>query len=94
MGQRLREGPALHLPSERIRVREDLDSHSEHVTIKGEEMIRVLRALHTPGADKDLHPKPCQVLHWSRDDFGHKDGWAQVVRILGGTDAQPTCSTQ
>ena len=77
-----------------IRVREDLKSHSEHVTIKGEEMIRVLRALHTPGADKDLHPKPCQVLHWSRDDFGHQDGWAQVVKTLGGTDAQPTCSTQ
>jgi Patatin-like phospholipase len=77
-----------------IRVRNESDSNSEDVTIKGEEMIRVLRALHTPGADKDLHPKPCQVLNWSRSDFGHKDGWGRVVKVLGGADRQPTCSTQ
>jgi hypothetical protein len=54
--------------------------NSDSVTISGDEMIQVLRALHT-GAD--LQSEAGKVVNWSREDDGHKKGWAMVENALG-----------
>lgn len=63
-------------------------------TISGEEMVDVLRALHAPGADRDLAPAACRILHWSREDASHRKGWLALITALGGRDTPPACATR
>jgi hypothetical protein len=65
----------------------------ETVTLSGDEMIGVIRALHT-GDTQRLSAPACQVLEWSREDKGHQDGWAGVLAAIGGTDPPPACKTK
>jgi hypothetical protein len=91
MPDRLRESGSFGthwMLQPRIRVEHDAES----VTLSGAEMIRVLRALHSPAADRGLPAKACRVLMWSREDKGHQDGWLGVVKALGGADSPPACS--
>ena len=46
----------------------------ENLTITGDQIIQVLRALHDPDQQKKLPSDPGEVLERSREDCGHKDG--------------------
>lgn len=62
----------------------------ESATISGDEMVNVIRALHS-GDDNNFTPVACQILGWSREDSGHSVGWTAVLKALGGTVKVPTC---
>ena len=54
----------------------------ESVTISGDQMIQVLRALHDPDQGKKLPSDEGKVLDWSQKDCGHKNGWNTVINTL------------
>ena len=60
----------------RVRGPEVPGQKQENIAITGEQMIQVLRALHDPDQQKTLPSDAGKVLEWSREDCGHKDGWA------------------
>ena len=72
-----------------ITIRHDQESR----TLKGDEMIGVLRALYTPGDHHDLAPDACRVLLWGRSDPAYRP-WLDVVTALGGRNEPPTCSPE
>lgn len=74
---------------DRIKVRNGTD----RVTISGQEMVKVIRALHT-GDDKALHPDGCKVYLRSREDGTHRDRWSSVLNALGGSIPAPSCNTK
>jgi len=96
MPNRLRESGSFGthwMLQRRINIRESREKHSREQTITGDEMITVLRALHTPGFHAKLSPGACKVLMWSQGDPEHSEGWLEVVSAFGGSDASPTCET-
>lgn len=72
----------------------EVHHETDKVAIDGKEMVRGLRALHSPGGEQGLSPNGCRVLAWSREDRAHQDGWLEVVHALGGSDVAPVCPTQ
>ncbi|MFZ5550868.1 MAG: hypothetical protein ACOZJX_19375 [Pseudomonadota bacterium] len=68
-----------------IRVRHGDDTR----TIGGRDMVQVIRALHSPGAERGLSAPACRVLAWSREDQGHQRGWQAVREALGGRAPPP-----
>lgn len=68
-----------------IRVR-----HGEEMrTISGRDMVQVIRALHTPGAEQGLSAPACSVLSWSCEEEGHQRGWRAVREALGAPVLPP-----
>jgi len=65
----------------------------ENVSISGQEMVEVLRALHAPVPARNLASDGCKVLVWSRQDSGHQQAWLNLATALGGSDTPPNCPT-
>jgi hypothetical protein len=63
----------------------------DYVTISGDEMVGVLRALHGHTTISQLSPQGCQVLVWSREDRTHQAGWLDLIEAFGAADQQPEC---
>jgi hypothetical protein len=94
MPDRLRESGSFGthwMLQSRITVRESEDKRADSKTITGDEMIAVLRALHTPGFHGKLSPRACTVLQWAYADPSHSAAWSEVVSELGGSNAKPNC---
>jgi hypothetical protein len=62
------------------------------VTITGEEMVAVLRALHSPGFHGQLSTKACTVLQWGYQDTSHTQAWTEFITQLGGSNSRPDCT--
>lgn len=67
---------------------------SNVATVSGTEMIQIVRALHTPGAERQLSKNACAVFVASRADPSHQSGWQEFVTELGGAVPPPACVTQ
>lgn len=68
----------------------EVHAGADKETVTGQEMVRVIRAMHS-GDTSGLSGAGCRVLAWSRQDAGHRDGWNAVVKALGGSDAAAEC---
>lgn len=75
----------------RITVHEAANGKGASKTITGQEMVAVLRALHTPAFHGLLSPDACSVLEWINNDPGHLQGWTELLTVLGGSTAAPDC---
>ncbi len=62
------------------------------ITITGQEMVAVLRALHTAGFHGQLSTKACTVLRWANEDASHAHAWSELVTGLGGSISRAECS--
>jgi hypothetical protein len=94
MPDRLRESGSFGthwMLQSRITVRESKDKGADSRTITGDEMVAVLRALHTPGFHGKLSSKACTVLEWAYADPAHSGGWSELVTALGGSNPKPDC---
>ena len=94
MPDRLRESGSFGthwMLQSQITVRESEDKGADSKTITGDEMVAVLRALHTPGFHGKLSPKACTILQWAYADASHSGAWSEVVTELGGSNAKPSC---
>jgi hypothetical protein len=74
-----------------LQTRIKVDTGSAKITLAGEEMVKVLRALHTPTMASKLTDNGCKILEASLQDVGHRQGWIDLVTGLGGTDTIPSC---
>jgi hypothetical protein len=52
--------------------------------VTGHEMVKVIRALHSPSAECHLSADGREVLRWSREDETHSRGWGDVTTALAG----------
>jgi hypothetical protein len=94
MPDRLRESGSFGthwMLQSQITVRESEDKGADSNTITGDEMVAVLRALHTPGFHGKLSPKACTILQWAYADASHLGAWSEVLTEPGSSNVRPNC---
>ena len=82
----------------KVRHRRDTDlsaSKDDHdsLTISGEEMVQLIRTLHSAQPDA-LSKNACRIYHWVAEDTAHANGWASVQKALGGSPAPAVCERE
>jgi hypothetical protein len=60
------------------------------LTISGEEMVRLIRSMHSAQGDA-LSAGACEIYAWAAKDIGHGNGWAEVQRAIGASTTLPAC---
>ena len=62
---------------------------ADELTVRGNEIIAVLRALHTPGFHGRLSADACKILNWTSAESGYSQGWVELVKAFNGPAMKP-----